>query len=163
MYCLLSTSGEGVRGKGLDCGNMVFQILNQEFLMKIQELIAKAYSVAGVYKPSKHVESGSVGAALLTKAGNVYTGICIDTACSMGFCAEHAAVAEMLKYKESEIDMVVAVTDKKEILPPCGRCRELMVQVNKANKHTKVILSEKKTIALEKLLPYHWLDVWGKK
>jgi cytidine deaminase len=137
--------------------------LNEEFFMTIQEMIDKAFSVAGEYKPSKWCESGSVGAAILTKAGNVYTGVCIDTACGMGFCAEHSAVAEMLKHKESEIALVVAVTDKKEVLPPCGRCRELMIQVNKANKKTKVILSAKKTLTLEKLLPYYWADIWKKK
>jgi cytidine deaminase len=128
--------------------------------MTIQELINEAYSVTGVYKPSKECQSGSVGAALLTKAGNVYTGVCIDTACSLGFCAEHAAIAEMLKHKESEIVMLVALNVKKEIAAPCGRCRELMAQVNKANMKTSVILSQHETITLKELLPHHWLDVW---
>ncbi len=126
--------------------------------MTVQELIDAAYSVAGVYKPSKECESGAVGAALLTRDGNVYTGICIDTACSLGFCAEHAAVAEMLKHKESEVIMAVAVTDEKEILPPCGRCRELLAQVNKANMKTKVIVSLNKTVTLRNLLPHYWID-----
>jgi hypothetical protein len=34
---------------------------------------------------------------------NVYTSVWIDTACSLGFCAEHAAVAEMLKTRESGV------------------------------------------------------------
>jgi cytidine deaminase len=127
--------------------------------MTIQKLIDAAYSVAGVYKPSKECESGSVGAAVLTQDGNIYTGICIDTACSLGFCAEHAAIAEMLKHKESKIIMVVAVTDKKEIIPPCGRCRELLAQVNEDNMKAKVIISQNKTVTLRNLLPYYWIDV----
>ena len=86
--------------------------------MKIQDLIESAYSVTGEYQPSKECSSGSVGAALLTKAGNVYTGVCIDTACSLGFCAEHAAIAEMLKHHESEIVMLVAVNRKKQVGAP---------------------------------------------
>jgi cytidine deaminase len=126
--------------------------------MTIQELIDAAYSVAGVYKPSKECESGSVGAAILTEDGNIYTGICIDTACSLGFCAEHAAVAEMLKHKESKIAMIAAVTDKREILPPCGRCRELLAQVNKSNMKARVIVNHEKTVTLRELLPHYWLD-----
>jgi cytidine deaminase len=126
--------------------------------MIIQELIDAAYSVAGVYKPSKECESGSVGAAILTEDGNIYTGICIDTACSLGFCAEHAAVAEMLKHKESKISMIVAVTDKREILPPCGRCRELLAQVNKSNMKARVIVNQNITVTLRELLPHYWLD-----
>jgi cytidine deaminase len=128
--------------------------------MTEQDLIDKAFSVTGVYKPSKLVESGSVGAAILTGKGNVYTGVCIDSACGLGFCAEHSAVAEMLKQKESEIAMIVAVTHDKIILPPCGRCRELMAQVNKANIQTKIVIGRDKTVTLKELLPYYWVDAW---
>jgi cytidine deaminase len=124
----------------------------------IQDLIDKAFSVTGIFQSSKLVVSGSVGAALLTPDGNVYTGVCIDTACSLGFCAEHAAIAEMLKHRESRVIMVVAVTDKKEIIPPCGRCRELLAQVNKANMKAKVIIGQNKTVTLRELLPYYWID-----
>jgi hypothetical protein len=45
---------------------------------------------------------------LLTKAKNVYTEIRLDLACSIGFCAEHAAIAEMLKVRETEIVYTVS-------------------------------------------------------
>lgn len=35
----------------------------------------------------------SVASALLTEKGNIYVGVCIDTPCGMGFCAEHAAIS----------------------------------------------------------------------
>jgi cytidine deaminase len=50
---------------------------------------------------------------------NVYSGICLDYACGLGFCAEHAAVAEMLKHRETQIVKIVAV-NKERILSPCG-------------------------------------------
>ena len=34
---------------------------------------------------SQFAEAGSVAAALATADGQIYTGICIDTSCSMGF------------------------------------------------------------------------------
>jgi len=126
--------------------------------MTTQELIDAAYSVARVYKPSEICESGSVGAAILTQDGNIYTGVCIDTACSLGFCAEHAAIAEMLKHRESRVIMVVAVTDKKEIIPPCGRCRELLAQVNEDNMKARVVINQHETVTLRDLLPHYWID-----
>jgi cytidine deaminase len=129
--------------------------------MTITELIEKASGVTGRFEPGKQCTSGEVGAAVLTKEGNVYTGVNIDCACGIGFCAEHAAIAEMLKHQESEIIMIVAVNENQQILPPCGRCRELMYQVNKANAKTKVILNPDKTITLKELLPYNWQDVWN--
>ena len=45
----------------------------------------------------RHIEAGAVAAALLTPAGNVHVGVCLDTACSLGHCAERAALAAMLE------------------------------------------------------------------
>ena len=71
----------------------------------------------------------------------------------MGFCAEHAAVAEMLKARESEIALVVAVSSASGILVPCGRCRELMLQVNPRNGATRVIVGSGHVVTLGELLP----------
>lgn len=124
--------------------------------MKIDDLIDEAYKVTGEYRSSIDCTSGTVGAALVTKDGDIYTGVCIDCKCGIGFCAEHSAIAEMLKHKESEIEMIVAVNIEKKILPPCGRCREFIYQVNKANLKTQVILANNKTARLEELLPFPW-------
>lgn len=126
--------------------------------MDTETLIEMAYKVTGEYKSNIHCLSGSVGAALVTKENNVYTGVCIDSPCGMGFCAEHAAIAEMLKNKESVILSIVAVDTDKNILAPCGRCREFIYQVNKENRETNVILQKDKIVKLRELLPYPWLE-----
>jgi hypothetical protein len=69
--------------------------------MEPDELIRVAAPLAVPFKAAA-CESGGVAAAILTASGAVYTGICIDARCGMGFCAEHSAVAEMLKARESE-------------------------------------------------------------
>ena len=125
--------------------------------MRNDRLIEIARSLVGDISLSRGNSAGSVGAALLTAKNNVYSGICLDYACGLGFCAEHAAVAEMLKHRETEIAKIVAVTEKK-ILPPCGRCRELMLLTNPANSKTQVIVSEDRTVKLANLLPHHWLE-----
>lgn len=102
--------------------------------------------------------AGEVAAALITVQGNIYTGICIDVACSLGFCAEHAAIAEMLKNHETEVQYIVAVREDGKILPPCGRCREMLMQVNNKNRFTNVIINENISIQLSELLPYQWND-----
>jgi cytidine deaminase len=121
-----------------------------------ESLIDAARKLARPFRPSNDVKSGGVASALVTTSGNVYTGICIDTACSMGFCAEHSAIAEMLKNQESEIKTIVAVDDEGIILAPCGRCRELIWQVNRLNADTVVLLSNGRTKLLGELLPERW-------
>ena len=124
--------------------------------MTAKELIKTARKVVGEYTLSNaDFSAGSVGAALLTTEGNVYTGINIDVSCGIGFCAEHSAISEMLKNRETQIDMIVAV-NSDSIIPPCGRCRELLFQVDKKNINTKVYLSEEKYMTLDELLPHRW-------
>ena len=108
---------------------------------------------------SKYAECGGVTCALMTKKGNIYTGICIDTCCGMGFCSEHSAIAEMLKNGESEIKEILSIKESSgnTVVPSCGRCREFMLQINVNNKNTIVHVSEKKKVKLSKLLPDHWI------
>ena len=116
----------------------------------------EAYAVSKERKLGRSGSYGGVGSALITRKGNIYTGTCIDVDCSLGFCAEHSAIAEMLKHGESAIKEIIAVTNQKKILPPCGRCRELIYQVDSTNKNTLVHLSENTQKKLRALLPDHW-------
>jgi cytidine deaminase len=124
--------------------------------MTNSELIAAAKSLAGEFRTSRKCVAGDVAAALQTAADHVYTGICIDTSCGLGFCAEHAAVAEMLKARESHIIAIVAVDGAGTILPPCGRCRELLWQVDARNGSTRVIVAPGQAVSLKELLPYQY-------
>jgi len=80
-----------------------------EEVVTATELIAVAAKLAVPFSPSADCSSSDVAAALITPAGHVFTGVCVDTECGLGFCAEHAAIAEMLKARECQIKMIVAV------------------------------------------------------
>jgi len=121
------------------------------------KLIEAARGVCGDFALRDDFSAGGVGAAIRTAKGNVYTGICIDLGSGLGFCAEVAAIAEMLKNREKHIVSAVAVSGSK-ILPPCGRCRETMVQIDARNLECRIILAEDKDVFLRELLPKHWLN-----
>jgi cytidine deaminase len=123
----------------------------------ISELIVEAAQFARPIKTSEHCEAGGVAALIVAESGKRYTGVCVDFACSMGFCAEHAAVADMLKHHESKILCVVAVLWNGEVIPPCGRCREMMWQLNAGNRDALVILSKDLVKPLHELLPHPWI------
>jgi cytidine deaminase len=121
-----------------------------------QALIAAARAVLAPRRLSPTVEVAGVGAALITDGGQVFTGVCIDAASGIGFCAEHAAVAAMITAGHSRIATIVAVDWDGSILQPCGRCRELVVQVDPGNADTHVILPGGVRL-MRDLLPDHWL------
>jgi predicted RNase H-like nuclease/cytidine deaminase len=117
-------------------------------------IITQAHKLARPIRPSNTCSAGTVGSVIISRSGQTYTGICLDFESSLGFCAEHAAIAEMLKAHESEIAVVVAVTSDGAVLPPCGRCREMMWQLNSSNKHSLVILAPDDAVPLADLLPF---------
>ena len=115
-------------------------------------LKAEALKVVGHFACSEDCFAGGVGAAALSASGEIFTGICIDSPCGLGFCAEHAAIAEMLKHRQTRIVAVIAVNSKGSVVAPCGRCRELIHQVDDANWDTAVILDDA-IVTLRDLLP----------
>ena len=127
--------------------------------MEFDEMYQQAKSVLNPRRLSDEAEAGGVGAALLTESGRVYTGVCIDTSSSMGFCAEHAAAAAMVTAGESRVVKMVAVLWDGKILPPCGRCREFISQLHPDNPNAEVLVVEGKIVPLRELLPYDWRSV----
>lgn len=118
-----------------------------------EKLINEARKIAGKKILSEYASYGHVGCALMTDKGRIYTGICIDSNCALGNCAEYAAIAEMLKNGESKIEKIVAYSAKGKIYAPCGRCRELIRMVNNLNLETKVMVAEDKVYRVKDLLP----------
>lgn len=123
--------------------------------MSFDELILQAEKVLGSRQIASNAWAGNVSAALLSEDGNIYSGVCIDVCSGMGFCAEHAAIAAMITAGESKINKIVAI-GKNGIIPPCGRCREFISQINDDNLNTDVMISSDKIVKLKELLPFKW-------
>lgn len=133
-------------------------ILDADFNKLYKSAVGYAYQK----RLTEFVKCGHVAAALMTDKGNIYTGIAITCAGQIGFCAEHSAIAEMLKNNESRISKIIAV-NSKGIVPPCGRCREFIRMINSDNMSTEVMVSENNIVKLSDLLPYAWtLDSFDK-
>jgi len=100
---------------------------------------------------------GDVGSTLVTTGGNRYSGVCIDTGSGTGFCAEHSAIAAMVTAGEYQIAKIVAVWRSEDgvlyVIPPCGRCRELIRAVDPGNLGTEVVLGRRRSAPLRQLLP----------
>jgi len=130
-----------------------------EAFMEFDELYQKAKSVLNPRRLSEVAEAGGVGAALLAEGARVYTGVCIDTSSSMGFCAEHAAAAAMVTAGENRVLKMIAVNWDGKILPPCGRCREFISQLHPDNPDAEVMVGKGKVVTLRELLPFDWRSV----
>ena len=109
---------------------------------------------------SDYVTCGEVSAAILSKSGKIYTGVCIDTCSTLGICAERNAIFNMITNGEHEIDKVLCILPDGSCGAPCGACRELMVQIMAGKYYDIEIMldySTGKTVRLGEITPEWWI------
>jgi cytidine deaminase len=70
-----------------------------------------------------------VGAAVLTKAGAVFTGCNVENL-SFGLtcCAERSAIFSAVAAGAKEFQSIMIVADSREPVTPCGACRQVMAE-----------------------------------
>ena len=119
-----------------------------------QKMCQAAKKVQGFHEISDHMEAGGVAAAVLSESGKIYTGVCVDTACTLGVCAERNALFNMITNGETKILRVLAVMSDGKNGAPCGACREFMWQLNNSKDIKVVLYNEGTVIKLEDLMPH---------
>ena len=124
----------------------------------------KLYDAAKqVLKPreiSKMIEAGGVAAAIESTSGKIYVGVCVDTACTLGICAERNAIFHMITNGENAIRRVIAINRTGKVIPPCGACREFMTQLMPDSYRTVEIMMDyetNKVVTLAELTPEWWI------
>lgn len=81
-------------------------------------------AMKNAYVPYSHYP---VGAALLTKKGNIYIGVNVENASyGMTNCAERSAVFNAVSHGEREFVAIAVATEGKDPGSPCGSCRQVM-------------------------------------
>lgn len=124
------------------------------------ELYNAAKAVQNPRQISDYVSGGEVSAAILSKSGKIYTGVCIDTCSTLGICAERNAIFNMITNGENEFTKVVAIIPNGKQGAPCGACRELMVQLMPKTYKDIEILMDYETERITKLgdiTPEWWI------
>lgn len=126
-----------------------------------KELYEAAKACQNPRKISDYVTAGEVSAALLSKSGKIYTGVCVDTCSSLGLCAERNAIFNMITNGEQEFEKLICVMPDGTNGAPCGACRELIVQLMpKTYKDIEVMIdyNTEKVVKFKDLTPEWWIQ-----
>lgn len=96
----------------------------------------------------------TVGAAVRCKNGNIYTGVNIYS--MHGACAELIAIGAAITNGEREFECIVALRGENgdEILPPCGNCRQVLIDYMPSFKVIVNDKSELRKVAVTELVPF---------
>lgn len=125
-----------------------------------EDLYKAAKNVQNPREVSERIYAGGVAAAIAASSGKIYTGVCVDTSCTLGICAERNAIFNMITNGDNEIKRVIAIMSDEKTGAPCGECRELMTQLMpKSYQHVEIMLDYKKekVVTLGELTPEWWI------
>ena len=126
-----------------------------------KKMYEAAKAVRRERRVSDYVTCGEVSAAIRSRSGRIYTGVCVDTCSTLGICAERNAIFNMLTSGEQEIDRVLAILPDGTSGAPCGACRELMVQLMPEDYPSIRIVMDMEAdreITLGELTPEWWIQ-----
>ena len=125
-----------------------------------EDLYKAAKNVQNPREVSERIYAGGVAAAIEASSGKIYIGVCVDTSCTLGICAERNAIFNMITNGDNEVKRVLAIMSDRKTGAPCGACRELMTQLMpKSYQHVEIMLDYKKekVVTLGELTPEWWI------
>ncbi len=124
-----------------------------------RDMYDAALKVQNARKISECVDAGGVSAAVLSDKGKIYTGVCVDTCCTLGICAERNAIFNMITNGDDKIERVLAVMGDGKCGAPCGACRELIVQLMVDDYKNVLIMTDydnDEVVTLGEITPKWW-------
>ncbi len=111
-------------------------------------------AMSKAYVPYSHF---TVGAAIRTASGNLYTGCNVENAAyPEGVCAEGGAISAMVLGGDREIKDIYVIGKGEHLVTPCGGCRQKIREFASADIQIHICGPEgvRKTLTMEELLPH---------
>ena len=111
------------------------------------------------YVPYSHFP---VGAVLLAKNGQVFTGVNIENA-SFGLtnCGERTAIFKAVSEGFLDFEELIVYGETEKPISPCGACRQVMAEFFKKDLPVTLVAKDKSTVVMtvRELLPYTFTDL----
>ena len=128
--------------------------------MATTDLIELAVEVSKqAYVPYSHFP---VGAVLLTKNGDIYTGVNIENA-SFGLtnCGERTAIFKAVSEGVRDFKELIVYGQTEKPISPCGACRQVMAEFFEPDLPVTLVSQNKSTVVMtvKDLLPYSFTDL----
>lgn len=125
-------------------------------MMTYSEMYEIARSKLNPRRLNKHSKISDAVAVIESASNKIYVGVSLVATCGVGYCAEQAALSQMLNDGETLVSKILVLEKCGAILTPCGRCIELLTQVDMNNSEAQVFVEHGDTLRLKELFQYDW-------
>ena len=111
------------------------------------------------YVPYSHFP---VGAVLVAKNGQVFTGVNVENA-SFGLtnCAERTAIFKAVSEGFLDFEELIVYGETEKPISPCGACRQVMAEFFNQDLPVTLVAKDKSTVVMtvKELFPYSFTDL----
>lgn len=111
------------------------------------------------YVPYSHFP---IGAVLVAKDGQIFTGVNIENA-SFGLtnCGERTAIFKAVSEGSLEFSELIVYGETEKPISPCGACRQVMAEFFDQDLIVTLVAKDKSTVEMtvRELLPYSFTDL----
>ncbi|MGT2950155.1 cytidine deaminase [Streptococcus cuniculi] len=111
------------------------------------------------YVPYSHFP---IGAVLVAKDGQIFTGVNIENA-SFGLtnCGERTAIFKAVSEGVLEFSELIVYGETEKPVSPCGACRQVMAEFFNQDLKVTLVAKDKSTVEMTvgELLPYSFTDL----
>ncbi|AEF56052.1 cytidine deaminase [Marinomonas posidonica] len=111
-------------------------------------------AMSQAYVPYSHF---TVGAAILTVSGELYSGCNVENASyPEGTCAEAGAIAAMVRDGQTQIKEIYVMGEGEALVTPCGGCRQRIREFSSTDTMIHICGPEgvRKSLTMDELLPF---------
>lgn len=128
--------------------------------MATTDLIDLSVEVSkNAYVPYSHFP---IGAVLVAKDGQVFTGVNIENA-SFGLtnCGERTAIFKAVSEGVKDFSELIVYGETEKPVSPCGACRQVMAEFFEQDLKVTLVAKDKSTVEMTvgELLPYSFTDL----
>ncbi|HEL1584531.1 TPA: cytidine deaminase [Streptococcus suis] len=128
--------------------------------MATTDLIDLSVEVSkNAYVPYSHFP---IGAVLVAKDGQVFTGVNIENA-SFGLtnCGERTAIFKAVSEGVKDFSELIVYGETEKPISPCGACRQVMAEFFEQDLKVTLVAKDKSTVEMTvgELLPYSFTDL----
>lgn len=124
--------------------------------MERNEMLNAAKAIMNRKKNNQYTKISDTACVMETVDGNIYSGVSLVARCGLGYCSEQACLTQMINNGETKILRFLTMNYKGELIPPCGRCIELMLQVDVYNKNTTFYIEDGVEKKLKDVFQVDW-------
>ena len=109
-----------------------------------------------------HYSHFPIGAVLVAKNGQIFTGVNIENA-SFGLtnCGERTAIFKAVSEGVTDFEELIVYGETEQPVSPCGACRQVMAEFFSKDLKVTLVAKDKSTVVMtvRELLPYSFTNL----